>query len=407
VAAAVAAAVLFGLAPAIRATSTAAIQPGRRPRYRTVLVVGQVATCVVLLVTAGLLLGGAGRIRKLDALLSTHNTIQLDVQEKFREPVLGRLASEPLIYQLAAARSAPVERKDTAAIQADDGMSLNIASNAVSPDYFSVFEIPILRGRNFTAEEARSGAAAAVISQTAARRLWPNREAVGRSLRISARGTGPSHTVTVIGIARDEISRWLANGEDTSLVYLPTTAHAVGIQLFAGVRGPVETARWTMDAHLTALDPNALKQIQKLQIRDWVAEDAYYTYRVAYWVSGAIGLLALLLTLSGIYGVLSYVISQRTKEIGIRIAMGATSGAVTRLILRQSMRLAVAGAAIGGMLALALSRVLAAFLVTIDSFAIGAYATGVALVLAACAAAAYFPSRRAARIDPLRTLRYD
>ena len=128
---------------------------------------------------------------------------------------------------------------------------------------------------------------------------------------------------------------------------------------------------------------------------------------MAYWLSSAIGLLALLLTLSGIYGVLSYVISQRTKEIGIRMALGATSRSVTGLVLRQSMKLAAAGALAGGLLAMGMSRLLASALVMIDTFDGAAYMGGVGLVLATCAAAAYFPSRRASRIDPLTTLRHD
>jgi ABC-type antimicrobial peptide transport system permease subunit len=126
-----------------------------------------------------------------------------------------------------------------------------------------------------------------------------------------------------------------------------------------------------------------------------------------YWMSSAIGILALLLTLSGIYGVVSYAVSQRTKEIGIRMAMGATSRLVTGLVLRQSMRLAIIGAVSGGVLAMGMSKILASVLVMINTFDAAAYIGGVALVLAACAAAAYFPSRRASRIDPLTTLRYD
>jgi ABC-type antimicrobial peptide transport system permease subunit len=121
----------------------------------------------------------------------------------------------------------------------------------------------------------------------------------------------------------------------------------------------------------------------------------------------AIGVLALLLTLSGIYGVLSYVVSQRTKEIGIRMALGATTGAVTGLVLKQSMRLGIMGTALGGVLALGVSRILASGLVMIDTFDVLPYIGGALLVLSACAAAAYFPSRRAARIDPNFTLRYD
>jgi len=192
-----------------------------------------------------------------------------------------------------------------------------------------------------------------------------------------------------------------------SLVYLPSDPRAADNQLFVSVHGDFEVARRQIESDISAIDPAALEEIQKIQIREWVAEDAYYSFRVAYWLSSAIGILALLLTLSGIYGVLSYMISQRTKEIGIRMALGATSGSVTGLVLMQSMKLAAVGALAGCVLAMGMSKLLSSVLVMVDTFDGSAYLGGVTLVLATCAAAAYFPSRRASRIDPLTTLRHD
>jgi len=120
-----------------------------------------------------------------------------------------------------------------------------------------------------------------------------------------------------------------------------------------------------------------------------------------------LGGLALLLTLSGIYGVLSYLITQRTKEIGIRMALGATTGAVSRLVLRQSAKLALIGIGTGSALALGVSRLLASHLVFIDTFDLLAYSSGILLVIGATLAAGFVPTRRATRIDPVTTLRYD
>jgi putative ABC transport system permease protein len=411
-AAALVSAIMFGLAPAIQATRSNIMQAAkgdfthdsRSLRFRSALVVSQVAVCALLLITAGILLGGVDRIHSLETDLGTRNTIEIAVQEKSREAILNRLPSEPSVAILAAARSAPVDRKPMVPVGAsEDGIVVDTAANYVSPEYFALFEIPIVRGRNFSTDEARSGAPVAIISQTAAQRLWPNQVATGRSLRLIS----DRRPVNIIGIARDEISRWIANGEDKSLVYFPSNPRAAGNKLYVGVHSDAEAARRKIEADLTAIDPNAVEQIRRLQIREWVAEDADYTMRVAYWLSSAIGLLALLLTLSGIYGVVSYVISQRTKEIGIRMALGATSHAVTGLVLKQSIRLAVLGALWGSVLAMAVSKILAAGLVMIHTFDGAAYIGGVVLVLAACAMATYFPSRRAVRIDPLITLRYD
>jgi predicted permease len=418
--AALGSALLFGMAPAMQATRPNIAEgakgeftgePGPR-RLRNSLVIGQVTVCVLLLITAAILLRGVNRIRSLDADLSTRDVIEIAIQEKSRARVLARLSSDPIIEILAAAANIPMGRMPTLPVMATEGGSIfHVAANKVSPEYFTLFEIPMIRGRNFTNEEASAGAPVAVISQSAAQQLWPNQEAVGRILRFvperSAELTSRRPQVmTVIGIARDEISRWLTDGEDKTLVYFPSNPHAAGNELFIGVHGDAATAIRTLDAGLTTIDPNAVDEIRKIQAKAWVAEDAY-TFRVAYWLSSAIGVLALLLTLSGIYGVLSYLVSQRTKEIGIRMALGATTRAVTGLVLKQSMRLAIIGTALGSLLTLGVSRLLASVLVMINTFDAVAYISVVLLVLGACAGAGYFPSRRAARIDPTTTLRYD
>ena len=132
-----------------------------------------------------------------------------------------------------------------------------------------------------------------------------------------------------------------------------------------------------------------------------------YPYQAAYWVSASVGVLALLLTLSGVYGVLSYVVAQRTKEIGIRMAIGANRWTLIRMILRQSLRLAAAGTLTGALLAFGTARLLAFALVGINVYDAASYTTGVLVVLAACVCAAYFPARRAAGVNPTVTLRYD
>ncbi len=423
-AAALLSALSFGLAPALQATRTNVMQAARgdfsskfRPvRLRNSLVIGQITVCVLLLITAALLLRGITRIKTLDTTLSTRDSLEIAIQEPSRARVLERLSSDPAVEILAAAASAPVDRKASLPVMPVEGsgsapMAFAIPANSVSPEYFTVFEIPIVRGRNFTADEARSGSPVAVIGQSTAEQLWQRQNAVGRSLRLmpdpqADRALKRWPVVTVIGVARDEISRWISGDGDKAIVYFPANPQTVNTKLFLRVRGDAETIRRKLDADLTAIDPNALDSIDRLQIQEWVAEESY-SFRVLYWMSSAIGLSALFLTLSGIYGVLSYLVSQRTKEIGIRMALGATTRSVTALVLKESMRLAIAGTVLGGLLALGMSRILAAVLVMINTFDGTAYLGGAMLVLAACAAAAFFPSRQAARIDPMITLRHD
>jgi predicted lysophospholipase L1 biosynthesis ABC-type transport system permease subunit len=249
-----------------------------------------------------------------------------------------------------------------------------------------------------------------LISLATGKKLWPNRDALGQSLRIprtpNARKTRVSRyeAVRVIGISRDVVSCCAILGPDAAVLYLPTTPADAENTILVRVNGDAESIRQRLDAALAKAAPGAVDEIHRM---DELRAAVMYPFTAASWLCEAVGGVALLLTLSGIYGVLSYLVAQRRKEIGIRVAMGATSAMVTGLVLRQSIRLAFIGIGIGAALALVVSRLLASRLVMMDTFDAVAYCSGVLLVLAASAAAAYFPSRRAARIDPLTTLRYD
>jgi predicted permease len=399
---------LCGLVPAVQATRTNLVQAAqgefsgafRTSRLRNALVAGQVAVCVLLLITTGILLRGVKQAEHLDGALSARDTIEISVQEKFRIRALDRLSQEPSVEILAAAAASPVGRKPfVSAAAGDGGPSVQLAANSVSPEYFTVFDLPVVTGRNFTEEEARSGAPVVIVSQTTARRLWPNQNAVGQSLRVvlnrtSAARIQGSPSVRVIGVSRDDISRWIFSGEERTLIYFPSSARAEGNSFFVAVRGDVETARRKLDSDLAAIDPNAADEIHRFQVRDFVAEEAF-SFRLAYWGAAVIGGLALLLTLTGIYGVVAFAVSQRTKEIGIRMALGATTAAVTSLILKQSMRLASLGTLVGTVLALGMSKALASMILMIDTFDGLTYIAAILFVLFASAAAGYLPSRRA------------
>jgi predicted permease len=408
-AAAVVSAPLFGLAPALQATRSNVMQASRgdftnefRPtRLRNSLVVGQITVCLVLLISAGVLLRSAQRMQTLDIGLRTRDVIEIEFQKKFRSRVLAQISSESFVRMFAAAKDPPLDGAfPKVPVRTTDGEDFTQASsNHVSPEYFTVLEIPILRGRNFTKEEANSAAPVVIVSQATAQRLWPGREALGQSLHIRH-----DQLASVIGISRDVVSGFVGNGVDGTCIYFPTSPRASGNALLVAVTGDPEIARRKLDADLTAIDSGVVEQIHKLQ--EFVAGQLY-PFQVAYWVCSAIGALALLLTLSGIYGVLSYAVSQRTKEIGIRMAMGATTPSVIGLVLNQSMKLAVTGVVLGAILAAGVSRIFASLLAMMNTFDGLAYGASMLLVLAACAAAAYFPSRKAVRIDPVSTLRCD
>jgi predicted permease len=414
------AALLFGLAPALQATRASVVQAARgdftneyRPgRLRNALVIVQITGCAALLISAGVLLRGANRVRGLETGMRTRDVIEIEVQEKSRARVLARLAADPLVDSIGASALSPLDDwfPVVPASPVSGAAVLPIPFDFVSPEYFGVFDIPVLQGRSFAADEAASGAAVTVISQAAAHRLWPDRDAVGQRLELQP--NSPTrlpqvkrfHEVRVIGVVRDTVTGYLDDEAARSCIYLPTKAAAEGSVLMIRIHGDAESARQKLDATLSREQPASVEEIHKMQ--EFVV-GRQYPFRAAYWVSAAIGIVALLLTVVGIYGVMSYLVAQRTKEIGIRMAMGASARQVVLLVLKQSTRLTLAGLAIGTTLALGASQFFTSRLTMIRLFDSWAYLAGAGLVFLACAAAAFFPSRRAARVDPIATLRYD
>jgi predicted permease len=418
--AALVSAFLFGLAPAIQSTRANVMLAARgeftsdvRPmRLRNALVIGQITVCALLLICTGVMIRGAREMRNVEIGFRTRGTLFIELSDKDRPKVLSHLAIAPAVEGIAAVQSIPLDGMLPNLIisTGDRPRTVNAWHNHVSPEFFNVLEIPILEGRSFTREEAAAGAPVAVISELAARTLWPKADAVGGQIRVQRDPQSdwgeplPKYrAVRVVGVARNIISCSIPYGPDPALIYFPSTLAGSG-SLMLRVRGDVETVRRALVSDLDTMFPGAVNQIHPM---DQAFELNVYPFRVAAWVGSTLGGLALLLTLSGIYGVLSYLITQRTKEIGIRMALGATTGEVTRLVLRQSGRLAAVGVALGTALALGVSRLFASHLVFLNTFDSVAYTAGVMLVVAASLAAAYFPSRRAARIDPIATLRYD
>jgi predicted permease len=407
--AALASALLFGLAPAFRATRANVISSVRgeltsdlRPvRARNALVIAQITVCTLLLVACGSLVRTTMAMSAFDIGFRTTKVIAMGVVENGRRRVIDVLAADPSVDMIAAASSVPLNGQVPSMNSfADNGQTLNIAHNDVSPRYFEILGIPIVRGRNFTAEEAVSQAPVTILSAAAARHLFAGREALGQILHFSGKD---ARDVRVIGVAADIVTCCIAFGKDAALLYLPTNPASSGYMLLQ-VRGEVEGERQRLDMRLATLAPGAISDIHSL---DQYRAGGIYGFRAASMIGAAVGALALLLTLSGIYGVVSYFVTQRTKEIGIRVALGATTSTVTGLVLKQSLRLTTIGTVLGTGMAAGLSRLLASNLVFMRVFDATAFAAGVLLVASSALAAGYIPSRRAARIDPIQTLRYD
>ena len=425
-AASILSALLFGLAPAFQATRSNVMQAARGEfttdfspaRLRNILVIGQVTVSVLLLICAAVLLRANNGMQRLDVGLKPRGVVAIAIQDSLRAKVLNQLASEPMVQSVASASKTPFMGVLASLSVVPEGTSQHVRMHYmyVSPEYFAMFRQSARRGRHFT--DAEAAEPVAVISQATAQQLWPDGDAINRSFRIAREppqphdftaytaGSPPYATVRVIGIAPDVVNGWVGDGTDRNCIYFPSYIQAPGSIVFVRVKGDAEVARRKLDTALGVSVPGAVDDIHTM---DEILNGQLYPFRAAYWVASALGGLALLLTLSGMYGVLSYLVTQRTKEIGIRVALGASTGRVAGLILQQSLKLASAGTAIGGIAALGVSRILASQLEMsmFDSIDSAAFGIGTVLVISASACAAYFPSRRAARIEPITTLRCD
>ncbi|AHG92769.1 permease (plasmid) [Gemmatirosa kalamazoonensis] len=416
-AAALGSALLFGLVPALQATRPSVVQAARgnfenefRPgRLRSALVVGQITVCALLLIATGVLLRGAQKARHLETGMRTAHGVQVALDDRSRAPALDVLRRDAGVLELAGSVSAPLDGSyPTTPMRALGERPLaQTAYDFVSGGYFPVLGIPIVRGRTFTDAEERAGAAVAVVSAATARRLWPGRDPIGQHVQLGAEPTAGSRlarvrTAEVIGVAGDAVSGWIGTGLDRPLVYFPVSVDAPGVRVLARVAGDATYARERLDREISGVVPGGVDEIHTMD--DYLAVQRY-PFHAFSMVSGAIGAIALLLTVLGTYGVLSYLVAQRTREIGIRMALGAAARGVVGGVLGQSLRLAAVGLGAGVVLAIAVSHLFESVLVIVNTFDAAGYVGGAAVVLLSCLAAAYAPARRAARVDPMRVLR--
>lgn len=411
------AALLFGLVPALQATRpdiVAAVRGEvdtalRTGRLRGGLVVAQIGGCVLLLVCTGVLLRGAGRAQAMPTGMRTGDVVQITVDDRYRAPVLQRLRADASVRALAGTSATALDVSyPTAPVRAAGDRRVQLAAfDFVSGRYFPVLGIALLRGRTFSVDEERDSAAVAVVSAAAARLLWPGRDAIGQTLGITGDLPAGSRlarvrSARVIGVAANAVSGWIGTGLTRPVVYFPAALDDPGMRVLARVGAAATSARGRLDRELGEIHPAAVTEIHGLD--DYLAVQRY-PFHVFGWVAAAIGAIALLLTIIGVYGVLAYLVAQRTREIGIRMALGAGIDAVVALVLRRSLRLAAVGSAVGLTLAVGVSGLMANQLPIVDTFDPVGYLGGVVVILAACVAASVAPSRRAARVDPMQALR--
>jgi putative ABC transport system permease protein len=418
-----AATLAFALVPALQASRqplTAALHGQRSgtrgaSRLRGALVVGQVAVSMLLVVCALTLARNFAAVGAFDLGFQTAGIYSLNVrgsQDRLIAPAADALAADPRIADIAVTSGNPLfVTRRLAASAADDRAPASARYTFVSPEFFTMLRLPIARGRAFLPGEARSAARVAIVSEATARSFWPGSSPIGKTLRIlpppdrRLDAIDGYSQVTVVGTVRDVVSGMIVEGLDRGHIYLPARAdepHTSALLFRAKTDGfRPDLLRDTF--RRAGLDPEAFEVIPMADVRG--AQN--YPLRAGTWIGGVLAAVALLLSISGLYGVLSYVLSQRTREIGIRIALGATARQVVGLVVRQSLRFAGTGAIVGLTLAAVVLKALSA-VVRLDAVSLlgtAPFAGGVALVLTATVLGAYAPARRATRVDPAETLR--
>jgi predicted permease len=424
--------ILFGLAPAWQSAhpdiNEALKEGGRtsvggpRQRLRGAFVVSTVALALVLLLAAGLLLRSLGRLLNVDAGIVTHNllTASIDIagpkyQEdppvlEFYRQVLERVRAVPGVENVAIVSQLPLGGNlDEYSIHVEGKMSPNPENDptgdryTISPDYLRTMGVPLLRGRTFTEQDRKDSPAVVLVNDTTARRMWPNQDPIGKRLKVGGLD-GPWRSV--VGVTGDVLHSGLDSPHSLQF-YLPETQWWVDSSMVLVVRtfGLPQDVTSAVKQAVAKVDSNAA--LSKVAGTEQVVGASVGQRRFTLLLLSLFAAVALLLAAVGIYGVVSYFVSMRRQEIGIRMALGARPQDVLHLVLRHGLTLALSGAVAGLLLGTLSARALVSLLFQVrPADPLTLIAVSLLLVLTA-ALASYIPARRATQVDPMVALRYE
>jgi len=425
VAASILTTLLFGLAPARRATrrdllpvlGEASRTASSRSRSHSILSIAQIALSLVLLVTAGLFLRSVQKAQSVDPGFNPDHVLTFAIDPGLQgyteargrdlyDRLLERIGSTPGVVSATLAALVPLGHAwqgQTVIVEGSapptEEAAPMVGANTVGPGYFETLRMPLVRGRGITRADGESAPGVVVVNETMARRFWPGAEALGRRLKLAGKDEPWRE---VVGVAADGKYLNLAE-ESQSMMYLPfAQAYESQAHLVVRTEGDPAAAAAGFRREVTSLDRTLpvfdVKTLSSLTVD---AEERRLTATLL----AVFGGLGLLLAAVGLYGLIASLVAGRTREIGVRVALGAAPSAILKLFLVHGAKLIAAGLAIGSLLALAATRLLQESLFGVTPTD-GITFAAVALVLTAAGlAATWIPARRAARVDPIIALR--
>jgi putative ABC transport system permease protein len=425
---------IFGIVPALQ-TSQADVgetlkeggrtgSSGRRTQLiRSGFIVAEIALTLVLLVGAGLLIRSFWRLQQVSPGFNTDRLLTLQLRlprtkypdgasvAAFYQQLQERLAALPGVQSASGASSILLPKLANSSGFTVEGrppdpreQSLELPFDSVLPNYFQTLGIPLVQGRQFDSRDGRDTMQVAIVNETFIKRYLPNTDPIGKRFTFGDGSNNPQW-ITIVGVVRDtkrqgldepvRIESWMPMSQAPSRT-LQVVVHTSG-DPFAMV-GAVRSAVWALDKDLP---------IPKIETMEQVMADQIAQRRLNMMLLCLFAAVALILAAVGIYGVMSYVVTQRTHEIGIRVALGAQVSDVMKMILRQGMLLSLVGVAMGLVATVALTRLMATLLFGVSATDPLTFAAIALLLMLVALAACYIPARRATKVDPMVALRYE
>jgi putative ABC transport system permease protein len=422
---------LFGLAPAlqfVKPNLQSFLKEGGRGsgdaarwnRLRSGFVIAQVALSLVLLVSAGLLIRSFDKLLRVNVGFKPEQLLSLEyrlprtkykevaAQWNFHRDVMARIQEVPGVQSVALVRGLPFSGNGaTAAITLPDreappkGQEPEVMFNSATPNYFETIGIPFIKGRLFDDHDQPDTPPVVIINQTMARKFWPGQDPIGKQVKSVQDGS----VATVIGVVGDAKQFWIEETQQPQMYgaysqqpgYFATVLIRTKVEPLS-LSEQVRQALWKVDAD---------QPMWKIRTVEFLVNRSVADRKFLLALMGLFALLAMILTMIGLYGVISYLVKQRTQEIGIRLALGAQMRDILQMVLKQGMVLVLTGVVLGLGTAWLSTRLISRLLYQVSATDPVTFAVISAFLIAVALLACYLPARRATKVDPLVALRYE